>query len=247
MRRGGFIALGVGAYALGLLLSAPATLIDARLERFAEGRVRLSAARGTVWSGSAQLEIRDPARRTAVAKRVGWRLRPYALLRGALHYDIRFEDAAAHFPMKISRSRIEVADADVRLPAASLGHGAPKLAALELQGDVALHVTRLVFERNGVHGNASLQWRSAGSAFTPVSPLGDYELSLVGTGPEIRGSLRTLQGPLQLDGQGSWKNGANPVFEGTARVPLRYREQLANLLRLIAVERGDGTYALQLK
>ena len=66
-------------------------------------------------------------------------------------------------------------------------------------------------------------------------------------GAAVQASLRTLQGPLQLDGQGSWTSGRNPVFQGTARVPPQHQQQLAPLLRLIAVERGEGSFELQLK
>ena len=103
------------------------------------------------------------------------------------------------------------------------------------------------FGRSAIQGNATLQWRGAGSAFTRVSPLGDYELRFEGEGAAVRASLRTLQGPLQLDGQGSWTSGGNPAFLGTARVPPQQRQQLAPLLRMIAVERGEGSFELQLK
>ena len=87
----------------------------------------------------------------------------------------------------------------------------------------------------------------SGSAFTRVSPLGDYELRFEGEGATVRASLRTLQGPLQLDGQGSWTRGANPEFLGTARIAPEQRQQLAPLMRMIAVERGEGNFELQLK
>ena len=149
--------------------------------------------------------------------------------------------------MTISLSQIEVADADINLPAATLGLGEPKLAPLGLTGDVLLHVARLALGRNAVEGDATLQWRGAGSAFTRVSPLGDYELHFEGEGATVRASLRTLQGPLQLDGKGSWTSGGRPVFMGTARVPPQQRQQLDPLLRMIAVERGEGNFELQLK
>jgi len=80
-----------------------------------------------------------------------------------------------------------------------------------------------------------------------VSPLGDYELRLEGEGPAGRATLHTLQGPLRLDGKGSWMHGDSPAFLAMARVPPQHQQQLAPLLRLIAVERGDGSFELQLK
>lgn len=58
--------------------------------------------------------------------------------------------------------------------------------------------------------------------------------------------LRTLDGVLQLDGSGTWANGAMPAFKATARVAPLQREQLEPLLRMIAVERGAGNYELRL-
>ena len=63
-------------------------------------------------------------------------------------------------------------------------------------------------------------------------------------GPSLHAVLRTLEGPLQLDGEGTWSNGVPPSYVATARVPAQHQEQLAPLLRLIAVERGGGRFEL---
>jgi general secretion pathway protein N len=246
VRRWALIALGLGAYALGLIATAPASLIDARLEEASEGRLRLAEAHGTLWSGTGQIEMRDRMRQSGIAKSITWQVLPAYLLRGQLRCEIGLDLASKRFPVTISRTRIEVADADINLPAAALGLALPKLAPLGLTGEALLHVARLSFGRSAIQGNATLQWRSAGSAFTRVSPLGDYELRLEGEGAAVRASLRTLQGPLQLDGQGSWTSGGGPVFVGTARVPPQQRQQLEPLLRMIAVEREEGRFELQL-
>ena len=246
MSRWRLLGFGVAAYALGLIATAPATLIDARLQQASDGGLRLAAASGTLWSGTGLIEIRDANRRAGIAKSIAWRIRPAYLLQGKLLYEITLDHAIQHFPLTISLSRIEVADADINLPAAALSLGVPKLAPLELTGDMLLHIARLAFGRGSVHGNATLQWRGAGSAFTRISPLGDYELRLESEGATVRASLRTLQGPLQLDGQGSWTRGANPAFLGTARIAPEQRQQLAPLMRMIALERGEGNFELQL-
>lgn len=235
------------AYALGLVALAPATLIDAGLRQASDGQLRLAEARGTLWSGTGQLELRDASRRSGIARSLAWRARAAQLLRGGLLYEITLDHAVKSFPATIYRSRIELADADLNLPAAALSLAVAKLAPLELTGDLAVHVNRLALARGMVQGNATLQWRSAGSALSRVSPLGDYEVRLEGDGAALRASLRTLQGPLQLDGGGSWTSGSNPEFLGTARVPPQHQQQLSPLLRLIAVERGGGVFTLQLR
>lgn len=243
----GACAVALGVYALALLATAPATLLDAGLQRASQGRLRLAETQGTLWSGSGQIEIRDAGGQSSVGKDLSWRVVPQSLLRGQLVCDVGLEQAGQRFPVTLSLSRIELANADIRLPAAALGLGVPRLAPLGLTGNVLIHVRSLSIARDAVLGGATLQWLAAGSALTPLSPLGDYELRLVGEGRTVNAFLRTIAGPLQLDGKGSWTQGTNPVFLGTARVLPQHQGQLAPLLRLIAVERGDGSFALQLK
>jgi general secretion pathway protein N len=246
MKRWSQIAIGLGAYALALVATAPATLVDAGLQRASNGRLRLAEAQGTLWSGSGQIEVRETGGRTGVAKSLAWRVVPESLLRGHLVYEVELDQPASHFPVTISLSRIELANADISLPATVLGLGVPKLAPLGLTGDVLIHVASLSLARDAMDANATLQWRGAGSTLTPVSPLGDYELRLDSEGKTFHAFLRTIEGPLQLDGKGSWTRGENPAFLAMARVPPQHQQQLAPLLRLIAVERGEGRFELQL-
>jgi len=246
MKRWSLLAIGLGAYALALIATAPATLVDAVLQGSSHGRLRLAEAHGTLWSGSGQIEIRDTGGRTGVAKSLAWRVVPESLLRGHLVCEVELDQSARRFPVTISLSRIELANADISLPATVLGLGVPKLAPLGLTGDVLIHVASLSIARDAMDGNATLQWRAAGSTLTPVSPLGDYEVRLDGEGMTVHAFLRTIEGPLQLDGKGSWTHGDNPAFLAMARVPPQHQRQLAPLLRLIAVERGEGRFELQL-
>lgn len=247
MSRWPWIAFGLGVYALGLIATAPASLIDANLRSQTQGRLGLVEARGTLWSGTGQLELRDANRRNAMAKHITWRMRPAYLLQGQLRYEVGLDHAPKRFAVAILPSRIEIPQAEINLPAAALALAVPKLAPLELTGELTLRVARLGIDRGAPRGNATLQWRAAGSALSPVAPLGDYELHLEGDGSVLRASLRTLQGPLQLAGQGSWSSGRNPEFTGTAQVPPQHQQQLSPLLRLIAIERGAGSFALQLR
>lgn len=247
MRRRTLAAVLAGAYALALVATAPATLVDGRLHAASGGRLRLADAHGTLWSGTGQLEIRDARGRRGLGEPVAWRFAPAALLRARFAYEVALASAARPFPVTIFWSRIELADADISLPAAALGHLVPKLATLGLTGELALHVPRLSLGRGATRGSATMQWRGAGSALSPVSPLGDYELRVSGDGPTVRTTLHTLQGPLQLDGQGVWSDRRPPEFVATARLPPDQRQAMAPFLRLITVERGDGSFEFRLQ
>ena len=242
----GACAVGLAAYAIALIATAPAALLDAGLQRASQGSLRLAEAQGTLWSGSGQIEMRDKGGRAGVASSLSWRVVPESMLRGHLVCEVEFGHAVRRFPVTLSLSRIELANADLSLPATVLGMGVAKLAPLGLTGEVRILVANLSIARNSVMGNATLQWHAAGSALTPVSPLGDYELRMDGEGRTVNANLRTIEGPLRLDGKGSWTHGARPVFLGMASVPPQHQQQLAPLLRLIAVERGAGSFELRL-
>ena len=247
MRRRTLAAALAAAYVVALVATAPATLIDGRLHAASGGRLRLADARGTLWSGSGQLEIRDARGLRGLGEPVAWRFAPTSLLRARFAYEVALASAPRPFPVAIFWSRIELADADIVLPAATLGHLVPKLATLGLKGELALHVPRLSLGRGATRGSATMQWRGAGSALAPVSPLGDYELRISGEGPTVRTTLHTLQGPLQLDGQGVWSARRAPEFRATARLPADLRQAMAPFLRLITVEASDGSFEFRLQ
>jgi len=246
MKRRYLIAIGLFVYAAAVISTAPATLIDAGLQSASEGRLLLVEARGTLWSGSGQIEVRDSGGRSGIAKSLAWRFLPESLLRGRLVCDVELGQSGKRFPVTISLSRIEIANAEINLPAKVLGLGVPKLAPLGLTGDVLLRVASVSIKSKEMQGNATLQWLDAGSVLTPISPLGDYELRLDGEGATVHAYLRTIQGPLRLEGKGSWANGNHPVFLATAQVASQHQQQLGPLLRLIAVDRGEGSFEVQL-
>lgn len=242
MKRWPLFAFALAAFAVALVVLAPATLIDARLQGMGEGTLRLAEARGSLWSGKGWIEVRDAHGRAGIARRLSWRVSPVSLLRGRLVADIELEQAERRFPVTVSLSGVEVGALHVRLPAAALSLGMPRLAPLRLTGEVVVDIAQLALERGSARGEATLQWRAAGSALTPVAPLGDYEVRFTATGNAVKGVLRTLEGPLQLEGTGTWTNGTAPHFLVTARVPAQHQEQLEPLLGLIAVQRGAGHF-----
>jgi len=246
MNRWRLLAAAIGVYAIALIATAPATLADAGLEQASAGRLRLAEAQGTLWSGSGLLEIRDAGGQAGIARDFSWRAVPLSLLRGHLAFEVAMEPASRRFPLTLSMSRLWTSDASIALPAAVLGMGVPRLAALGLTGEVRIHVANLSIARDSLVGHATLEWRAAGSSLTSVSPLGDYELDLYGEGKTVSAILRTIEGPVRLDGKGSWTHGARPVFLGMASVPPQHQQQLAPLLRLIAVERDAQKFEFRL-
>jgi general secretion pathway protein N len=240
-RNGG---VGLAAYVLFLLMLAPASLLDSGLRRASDGRLRLAQAQGTLWSGHGQLEIRDDGGH-GVGKALSWTLQPRGLLRGRLDIDVDIDHAARHIPLRIAMRRIEASDIDLTLPASTLGLAVPGIAPLGPSGELAVHVAKFSLVGDAASVDGVVTWRDAGSALTSIAPLGSYELRLGGEAGALHATLRTISGPLHLDGSGSMRGTGPAVFSAIARVDPPQRSQLAPLLRLIAVERGDGDFVLQ--
>jgi general secretion pathway protein N len=225
---------------------APATLLDAVVKRGSEGRLRIAEAQGTLWTGNGQLEVRDVTRGGGVGRRLYWRFQPQSLLRGQLLFEVDVADASKSFPLKISLSGIEISDAELAFPAAVLGLAVPSVALIGPTGDLLVHVIRLSVAGHDLAGNVTVHWQSAGSSLTPVSPLGDYELTMESDSRGVNVSLRTLEGPLRLSGKGSSRREGPFALTVSARVDPQQQAQLTPFLRLIAVERQPGVFELQI-
>jgi general secretion pathway protein N len=247
MRRWSLVALGAGAYAAALIALAPATVLDVALARASAGRFRLVEAQGTVWSGKGFVEVRDARSRRAVAKRVDWRVIPAPLLRGTLHVELTTVDSPAPITIAATPSRVEISNAALTLPAAVLALAMPKLAAFELTGDIGLQVARLTLTADEVVGTGHAQWHAAGSSLTKLSPIGSYALDFEPEGSGLRATLRTLDGPVALQGAGSWSARSGPALRVTAEVAITHRQALAPVLRLVALERAPGRYDFELQ
>ena len=242
----GAVLLGIVAYAACLLAFAPATLLDAVAARGSSGRMRIAEARGTLWTGSGQLEVRDATGSRGIGRQLSWHLQPQFLLRGRLVFDLQVADSAKSFPLSISRSGIEISDARLAFPAAALGLAVPGVGVIGPTGELLIHIDRLAVAGNSAIGNMKVLWQSAGSSLTPVSPLGDYELTVESTPSGFDTALRTLKGPLHLDGKGSTRRESPQPFSVTARVDPQIQPLLTPFLRLIAVEGQGGNFELQL-
>lgn len=247
MTRGRLLAFGAGVYVLALLALAPASLIDAALRDASAGRLRVAEAQGSLWSGRGEIEVRDGRGDSALSRPLSWRLRPAALMLARLGFVVTLDGSSAPFPLTLSWSRAEVTDARFSLPASALANALPKLGPFGLGGDVDVQISRVAITGDVVRGGASVQWRGASSALTPVAPLGDYQFRFDGDDGDVHTSLRTLHGPLQLDGHGDWAQGGRPQFLAVAQMSPAARQQLAPFLRLVAVERADGSFEWRLK
>ena len=234
---------------LGLLLAlvtfAPARWLASSIERASEGHVLLSEPRGTVWSGSAQLQLRGGAGSTdavALPSRLDWRmgLRPTGLVAELSTECCTTRPVVLRFQPRWGGGEIEVSDAQTQWPAALLaGLGTP-WNTLQLDGNLALETRGLSVEwvegRLSIAGRAELTAQRMSSRLSTLRPMGSYRMTVLG-GDTPTLQLDTLEGSLNLSGQGQWV-GSRLRFSGAASAAADREEALANLLNIIGRRSG---------
>jgi general secretion pathway protein N len=238
---------------MAVVLFAPAQWLASAVAQATQGRVQLRAAQGTVWTGSAQLVLGAGSGSdalTALPSRVQWRLRP-GLGRVSLNLAAPCclsQDWLWHLAPTLQGVVITPADIAAaqpsRWPSSLLsGLGTP-WNTLQLEGTLALSAQQLRLELAGgqwqLQGSAQLDAQHMTTSLSTLKPMGSYRMRWQGgTAPTL--TLSTLDGSLQLSGQGTWANG-RLRFEGVASAAPERAEALANLLNIIG--RRDGARSI---
>lgn len=242
----GWAALGLAAGALpALLLCAPAHWLAAGIAQASGGRVQLAQARGTVWTGSAQLLVTggpDSQDRAALPGRMAWRLRP-AWSGATLQLQA---DCCTPVPLGVrvglswGGASVALADGQSQWPADVLtGLGTP-WNTVQPQGRLALSSTGLMASwaqgRMVLRGQATVDVLGLTSRLSTLRPMGSYRIQLQG-GEVPAVTLSTLEGHLQLSGSGQWV-GQRLRFAGEASATPQREAQLSNLLNIIGRRNG---------
>lgn len=230
---------------MAVLVYAPASWLAAAVQEASAGRVQLIEPRGTVWTGSAQLQLtggvgsRDSA---VLPGQINWRLRPGWL---ALNVQVS-ADCCTSAPLQArltqhwSGAALQVLDGRSQWPAALLaGLGTP-WNTVQAEGSLQLSTQSLSmawFEgRLTVSGQAELAAMALSSRLSTLKPMGSYRLKLVG-GTTTTLELATIEGSLQLSGSGSW-TGPRLRFDGVASASPEHEAALSNLLNIIGRRNG---------
>lgn len=242
---------------LALALFAPAAWLADAISANTGEQLLLADARGTVWSGSAQLVLSGgPASRDAMALpgRIEWDIRPG--LRGfelrARHPCCLNEQFRAQATPRVGGLTLQVLPQNEPLaqwPAAWLtGLGAPwntlqpaGLIRVSSRHGLTLESSqgRLAFS-----GAAVLQLENLSSRLSTLPSVGSYQLTIASqaqAGESARLTLATLRGPLRLAGEGQWGGtgvGTHLRFRGLASADPGSEAALSNLLNLIGRRQG---------
>ncbi|MDD2545385.1 MAG: type II secretion system protein N [Burkholderiaceae bacterium] len=228
-----------------LLVYAPAAWLAQGVDQASGGRVQLAQARGTVWTGSAQLVLTGGAAsqdRSALPGRVHWQIRPrWNGFQTQVHADCcATAPLQAQLTVDGGRLQLALANGGLRLPATLLeGLGAP-WNTLQAQGQLALQTQDLAFQWNAgrlaLQGRLQLDALGVSSRLSTLRPMGSYRLVLQG-GDLPTLALSTLEGALQLQGSGQWV-GQRLRFTGEASASPEREAALSNLLNLIGRRQG---------
>ena len=230
---------------IATLVYAPASWLATVVSQASAGRLQLIAPRGTVWTGSAQLQLTggEGSRDNAVLPgQLAWRLRPGWL---ALNLQIS-ADCCTTAPLQARLTQhwsgvsLEVRDGHSQWPAALLtGLGTP-WNTVQAEGSLQLSTqsfSMVWFEgRLTLSGQAELAALAMSSRLSTLKPMGSYRLTLRGgSTPSLE--LATVEGSLQLSGSGSW-TGPRLRFTGVASVAPEHEAALSNLLNIIGRRNG---------
>jgi general secretion pathway protein N len=256
-------AWGVGGLLLGLCVAlvwfAPARWVGMALAQATGQRVLLTQAQGFWWQGEAGLALAGGAGaqdRAALAGKLSWRLHPSSQ---GVQVQLR-ADCCMPSPWQISLHprwsggltlEVQLQAHQSQWPASLLvGLGTP-WNTLQLQAGVHLKTQglRLLLQQGRVQteGEMVLELRDASSRLSTIQPMGTYRLVWQGAGVERRSdsrsdtlSLSTVQGALQLQGQGQWLAG-RLRFSGEAQAAPGREEALSNLMNILGRRQGPKT------
>jgi general secretion pathway protein N len=253
---------------VALLAFAPAAWLASAVQTASRGQVLLADAQGSVWQGNAVLVLASgPGGRDAQALpgRLAWTLQPRLAplaLRLSLQQDCCLPTGAVvtlrpgwgQLQVTVAAAQAghdrsgDAATPLARWPAAWLaGLGTP-WNTLQPGGAVHLSAQDLALTwaqgRFVMAGSATLELRDFSSRLSTLPRLGSYRLQ-VSADPARSGTaqvrLETLDGALQLQGEGSW-SASGLRLRGEARAAPDAGGALDNLLNIIG--RRDGARSL---
>ena len=247
----------VAGLMLGMLIAliafAPAEWVARTVASATDGRVLLSEARGTIWSGSAVLVLTGGAGSrdaSALPGRVTWSL---GLAGSSLALKARHEcclNDTVTLKLKPGLGRFSATLVPPpgwvgQWPSALLGGLGTPWNTLQLGGTIRMLSPGLTVEwvqgRVLFDGNLDIEVMQASSRLSTLSNLGTYRLNINGNasrpGEPPQVNLVTVDGALKLSGSGTWTaNGLR--FRGEATATEAEAAALTNLLNIIGRRNG---------
>ncbi|MBL0141523.1 MAG: type II secretion system protein N [Betaproteobacteria bacterium] len=242
------LLLGIAAYGVFLLATAPAGLIPARLATATGGQVTLANATGSAWDGTARATIATYGAAIVLGE-VSWRFLPSRLLAGRAAFAIEARSGALQAQAEVSRSPMawQVRDLRANGDASTVAAIFPLAATWQPGGAIAIEAEHLTWDGERATGVANAQWRDASLALSEARPLGSWRAQAQAEGASTRITLSTTKGPLLLSGSGTLVIPGRLAFSGVARAEPGRERELEGLLNLLGPRRADGAHAIEVR
>lgn len=242
------LLLGAIAYGAFLLATIPANAVAYLAQKATSGQASLLDVAGTAWNGSARLEIKTRGPTLAIDE-VRWRLLPVRLLAGRAAFLVEGRTSGLEARAELSRGALawQARDFAARADAAILAALHPLAAAWQPSGPIIAEAAYLEWDGRNASGTATIEWREAALALSPVRPLGSWRATAVAQAVSAKVILETTEGPLRLAGGGTLSLPGRFEFSGEARAEPGRERDLEPLLDLLGPRRADGARALEIR
>ncbi len=249
-----FIWIAAAGFIVIITITAtlPASWLASVVEQQTGGRLSLGDAAGSLWDGSAVLGVSGAAEQVTTARapimpllagRFHWRLSPMLLL-GRVDMRIDNRDVLTESArLQGNWHQWVLTPSALNLPAERLSALGAPLNTIKPSGRMRLSWATLTLSSTpdgiAIDGPMQLDMTEIASALSPVKPLGAYQLQVDWRGERAQLRLKTLSGPLQLQGGGVLDQG-RLQFSGEAWAQEGQEQRLAILLNLLGQRRQIG-------
>ena len=248
MRTAIAIVAGVALLLLGLVITAPATIIDGRLDAATDGRVRLADTTGTIWNGAGTLRVAQASGAIDIA----WRVEPLPLLWGELRGTlVSGDDVSPKAAFVVSRASVDLRDAALSFPADTLLRAAGAPALVGAGGTLALRSPAIGMSGEAITGQAALRWDDATLSMPGTAlriALGEVHFDGTGQGRWLSGALANTGGEVEIAGTAGLSADGAPRVNATLRlrggIDGRRTTAIALALGLIGRPSGDGGFMI---
>ena len=246
--------LAVASLTIGLVVLAPATLLERVITQSSNAGVRFAADSGTIWTGRGRFTVAADA--TPMVIPVVWRFDPRALPGLRLGFIVE-----ASAPALSGSARVAWRPGEIELRATSLSADARLLTVahpatalfspigmvrLQQSGDERLGVRPATKINEAWRVDGAISFHAEQLTFGGIinAPVGSHEISLRGEGSTVKMSVLRSSGALKLEGAGTVVL-ATPrriTFSGFATVA----EDAPSALKQLGPVQSDGRQRIEL-
>ena len=248
MKNRNLILLGIAAFFIFLIISAPAAIITRTIENYTPARFQLVS--GSVWNGSAGL-MQLPG--ISVGP-IQWKIKPLSLLRGALAMQLDIDNNNTGNSDIRGNAFVEVnAFGDVKLENANLSADAEWLFTQAAIPAAAAGRFQLQLERLSIglkdrlpEVQGTFSWQNASVTYPQVYDLGEYQIALNYESSDenpvelVKGDIKDINSPLQVYGTALLYTSYRYVLDINVNATDNAPADLKRVIPLLGTQNADG-------